>query len=164
MKVILQQDVKDQGKKGQLIDVSDGYARNYLIPRKLAVAATSENMAAMKQQESARLKKLEADKAVALETAEKLQNVVVEIKARSGAMRSDGGSPDGNSAGKSGGKLFGAVTSKEISEALFEQHSLEVEKNKIVLDEHIKAFGPYEIKCKLGFEITGVINILVVES
>ena len=164
MKVILNQDVKDQGKKGQLIDVSDGYARNFLIPRKLAVAATAENLATMKQQERARAKKMEAEKAAALETAEKLQNVVVKIKARSGAARSDGGSPDGNGPGKAGGKLFGAVTSKEISEALLEQHGIEVEKHKIVQEENIKAFGSFEVKCKLGFEIAGTINVLVIEA
>ena len=149
MKVILQEDVKGQGKKGQLIEVSDGYARNYLLPRKLAVTATQENMAVMKQQEKTRLKKMEADKAAALEIAEKLQSIVVKIPARSGGA---------------GGKLFGAVTSKEISEALLEQHGVEIEKNKIIQEESIKTFGPYELKCKLGFEISGVINVLVIES
>ena len=149
MKVILQQDVQGQGKKGQLINVSDGYARNYLLPRKLAVAATQENISTMKQQEKKRLKKLETDKAAALETAEKLQSLVVKIPARSGGA---------------GGKLFGAITSKEISEALLEQFGVEIEKNKIVQEEHIKTFGSYEIKCKLGFEITGIINVLVVEK
>ena len=148
MKVILQEDVKGQGKKGELVVVSDGYARNFLLPRKLAVAATNENMTVMKQQEKVRQKKMEADKAAAQDIAEKLKGVVVKITARSGGA---------------GGKLFGAVTSKEIAEALHEQHNIEIEKNKIVLDEHIKAFGPYEIKCKLGFEISGTINILVVE-
>ena len=149
MKVILQEDVKGQGKKGELVQVSDGYARNFLLPRKLAVAATPENMSTMKAQEKARLKKMEVDKAAAQDIAEKLQSFVVKIPARSGGT---------------GGKLFGTVTSKEISEALLEQYGVEIEKNKILLDEHIKAFGPYDIKCKLGFEITGVINILVVEA
>lgn len=149
MKVILQEDVKGQGKKGQLVDVSDGYARNYLLPRKLAVTATTENLTVMKQQEKVRLRKLEADKAAAKGIAEALQAVVVRIPARSGGA---------------GGKLFGAVTSKEISEALLEQHKIEIEKNKIMQEEHIKSFGPYEIKCKLGFEITGVINVLVTEA
>lgn len=149
MKVILQQDVKGQGKKGQLVDVSDGYARNFLLPRKLAIAATSENMTVMKQQEKARLKKLEADRSAALEVAEKLQGLLVKIPARSGGA---------------GGKLFGAVTSKEIAEALFEQHGIEIEKHRIIQDEHIKTFGTYEIKCKLGFEINGVINVLVIEA
>ena len=149
MKVILQQDVKGQGKSGQLVDVSDGYARNYLLPRKLAVAANPENLTAMKQQEKARLRKMEADKAAAMEIAERLQGIMVKIPARSGGA---------------GGKLFGAVTSKEISETLAEQFGLEIEKNKIVQEEHIKTFGSYEIKCKLGFEITGIINVLVVEG
>jgi large subunit ribosomal protein L9 len=136
MKVILQQDVKGQGKQGQLIDVSDGYARNFLLPRKLAITATPENMAAMKQQEKAQQKKLEDDKAAALKVAEELKGLMVKIPARSGGSRSDG----------TGGKLFGAVTSKEISEALHEQHGIEIEKNKIVIDEQIKTFGSYEIK------------------
>ena len=149
MKVILQEDVKGQGKKGQLVDVSDGYARNFLLPRKLAVAATQQNLEVMKQQEKAKEKKLQADKAQAAEVAEKLQSIVVMIPARSGSAE---------------GKLFGAVTSKEISEALYEQYGIEVEKNKIVMDEQLKNFGPYEIKFKLGFEINGTIHILVVEG
>ena len=153
MKVILQQDVKGQGKKGQLIQVSDGYARNYLFPRKLAVAATEENVTVMKRQEKARLQKLEADKTTAREIAAKLEAVIVKIPARSGGARVDG----------SVGKLFGAVTSKEISEALLEQHGIEIEKNRIIQEEHIKTFGSFEVKCKLGFEINGVINVLVVE-
>jgi len=149
MKVILQQDIKGQGKKGQLVEVADGYARNYLLPRKLAVTATTENVSVMKQQERARLRKQEADKAKAKAAAEKLESVLVKIKARSGGT---------------GGKLFGAVTSKEISEALLEQHGIELEKNRIVQEEHIKSFGSYEVKCKLGFETTGVIHVLVVEG
>jgi len=149
LKVILQADVKGQGKKGELVDVSDGYARNFLLPRKLAVAATQENVAVMKQQEKARLKKMEADKAAAKEIAAKLEGIQVRIAAK---------------AGGTGGKLFGSVTSKEISEALSEQHSIIIEKNKIVQDEPIKSFGPYEIKCKLGFEVSGVIHVLVVEA
>jgi len=149
MKVILQQDVKDQGKKGQLVEVSDGYARNYLLPRKLAVAATNETIASMKQLEKARQRKLDIDKASALELASQLQSIVVKIPARSGSA---------------GGKLFGAVTSKEVSEALLEQYGVLIEKNKIMQEEHIKTFGLYEIKCKLGFEITGVINVMVIEG
>ena len=149
MKIILQEDVKGQGKKGQLIDVSDGYARNYLIPRKLAIVATPENTAVVKQQERARLRRIETEKAAANAVSEKLQAVIVKIPARSGGT---------------GGKLFGAVTSKEISEALLAQHGIEIEKNKIVQEEHIKTFGSYEVKCKLGHEINGVINVLVVEA
>ena len=154
MKVILEQDVKGQGKKGQMINVSDGYARNYLFPRKLAVSATSENVSAMKKQEAVKARKLEADKAAALEVAGKLQGVQVVIHARSGGARPDG----------TGGKLFGAVTSKEISEALHEQHGIEIDKNKIIQEEHIKTFGSFEVKCKLGFEVSGIINVLVIEK
>jgi large subunit ribosomal protein L9 len=148
MKVILQQDVRDQGKKGQMIDVSDGYARNFLLPRKLAVEATADNLNAMKLKEAARLKKLESDKAEAREIAGKLDSLVVKVKAKAG----------------SAGKLFGAVTAKEIADALQEQHGITIEKNRIVLDEHIKAFGSYEVKCKLGFEIAGTIHVIVTEG
>ena len=149
MKVILQQDIKGHGKKGQLVNVSDGFARNYLIPRKLAVMASEENVTVMKQQEKARLRKLEADKAQAREIASKLEGVLVTIKARSAGA---------------GGKLFGAVTTKEIADELLTQHGIAMEKNKIVQQEPIKSYGTYEVKCKLGFEISGVINVLVVEA
>jgi len=149
MKVILQEDIKGKGKKGELVNVSDGYARNFLLPRKLAIHATPENLTVMKQQEKARLKKIEADKAKANEIVSKLENVLVKITARSGG---------------DGGKLFGSITTKEISEELLKQHDIEIEKNKIVQDAPIKSFGSYEVKCKLGYEITGVINVLVIES
>ena len=148
MKVILQQDVKDQGKKGQMVEVSDGYARNFLLPRKLAVAATPDSINNMKQQEKARLKRLEIEKAAAIEIAKKLESCIVKVSAKAG----------------SAGKLFGAVTSMEISEALAEQHGIEIEKNKIVQSEQIKTYGSYEIKCKLGFEISGVIHVIVTEA
>ncbi len=148
MKVILQQDIKGQGKKGQLIDVSDGYARNYLLPRKLVVEATTDNLNAIKFKEKARLKKLEEDKALAKEVADKLDGVIVRVTAKAG----------------SSGKLFGAVTSKEIAEALEQQHAITIEKNKIVLDEHIKTFGSFDVKAKLGFEISGTVHVLVTEG
>jgi len=149
MKVILQADVKGHGKKGELVNVSDGYARNFLLPRKLVVEATNENIAEMKRQDKLKQKKLEEDKAAARAVAKKLEGIQVHITAK---------------AGEAGGKLFGSVTSKEISEALLAQHDIAIEKNKIVQDDPIKSFGPYEIKCKLGFEIVGVINVLVVEA
>ena len=148
MKVILLQDVKGQGKKGQLIEASDGYARNFLLPRKLAVAATAENLNTMKQQEKAKKAQEAAEKAEAQAVAEKLQAVVVKLTAKAGA----------------GGRLFGAVTSKEISDALKEQHGLDVAKSKIVQEEPIKAFGTYELKCKLGYEVTGTLNVVVAEE
>ena len=149
MKVILQQDVKGKGKKGELVNVSDGYARNFLLPKKLAVQATNENLAVMKQQEKEKQKKLERDKAKANEISEKLGDVLVKISARGGG---------------DGGKLFGSITTKEISEELHKQHGIEIEKNKIIQEEPIKSFGSYEVKCKLGFEIIGIIHVLVIEG
>ena len=148
MKVILQQDVKGQGKKGQMVDVSDGYARNFLLPRKLAVAATAENMNVMKQQAKARAAQEAAEKAEAEAISEKLQGILVKIPAKAGE----------------GGRLFGAVTSKEISDALSEQFGLNVAKSKLMLDEPIKSCGSYQVRAKLGYEIYGTVNVLVVEG
>ena len=148
MKVILQQDVKGQGKKGQLIEASDGYARNFLIPRKLAVAATAENLNTMKQQEKAKLAQEAAEKAAAQAMADKLTGCMVKIPAKAG----------------NGGKLFGSVTSKEVSDALKAQFGLDIAKTKIVLPEPIKSFGTYQLKCKLGYEISGTINVVVTEA
>ena len=148
MKVILQQDVRDHGKKGQMVEVSDGYARNFLFPRKLAIPATADNINTMKQREKDRLKQIEEEKAAAAATAEKLQGCVVKVSAKAG----------------DNGKLFGSVTAKEISDALESQYGITVEKNRIVIAEPIKSFGTYEVKCKLGYEISGVINVVISES
>lgn len=148
MKVILQQDVKGQGKKGQLVDVSDGYARNFLLPKKLAVIATAENLNTMKQQEKARKAQQAAEKAEAEALSKKLESLTVKVAAKAGE----------------GGRLFGAVTAKEISECLAQQHSLNIAKTKLVLDEPIKACGGYKIKAKLGYEIVGTVNVMVVEA
>ena len=148
MKVILQQDVRGQGKKGQLVEVSDGYARNFLLPKKLAVPATAENVNTMKQQEKARQAQMAAEKAEAQALAEKLKSIQVKLTAKAGE----------------GGRLFGAVTSKEIAEALSAQHGLNIAKNKLVLDEPIKSCGGYQIKAKLGYEIMGTVKVMVVEE
>lgn len=148
MKVILQQDVRGQGKKGQLVDVSDGYARNFLLPKKLAVIATAENLNTMKQQEKARKAQQAAEKAEAEALAKKLETLTVKVAAKAGE----------------GGRLFGAVTAKEISECLAAQHGLNIAKAKLVLDEPIKACGGYKIKAKLGYEIVGTVNVMVVEA
>ncbi len=148
MKVILQQDVKGQGKKGQLVEVSDGYARNFLLPKKLAVPATAENVNTMKQQEKARKAQQAAEKAEAEAVAKRLEGIVVKLSAKAGE----------------GGRLFGAVTAKEVSEALAGQHQLTIAKTKIVLDEPIKSCGTYQLKCKLGYEITGTLNVVVTEA
>ena len=148
MKVILQQDVKGQGKKGQMVEVAEGYARNFLLPKKLAVIATADAMNTMKLQEKAKKAEEARLKAGAQEIAEKLKTVQVKITARAGAN----------------GKLFGAVTSKEVSDALKAQHGIELAKQKIVLDEPIKSYGGFQLKAKLGHEISGTISVLVVEG
>ena len=148
MQVILQQDVKGQGKKGQLVNVSDGYARNFLLPKKLAVIATPENLNAMRQQDKAKKAQMAAEKAEAEATAKKLESLMTKISAKAGE----------------GGRLFGAVTAKEVSEALAAQHGITINKAKLVLDEPIKACGGYQIKAKLGYEVVGTVNIMVVEA
>ncbi len=130
-------------------EVSDGYARNYLLPRKLATEATADNINTLKLKEKAkRLAQIAKEKAQAEENAKKLGAVQAIIHAKAGA----------------GGKLFGAVTSQEISDALREQFGIEIEKNKIVQAEPIKTFGAYTVKAKLGYEVSGTINVLVVEG
>lgn len=148
MKVIFNADVRGQGKKGELKEVSDGYARNYLLPRKLAAEATADNINALKLREKAKAAQIAKEKAQAEENGKKLAGIQVIIKAKAG----------------SGGKLFGAVTSQEISKALKEQFDMEIEKNKIVQAEPIKTFGSFTVKAKLGYEISGSINVLVVED
>ena len=148
MKVIFQQDVKGQGKKGELKEVSEGYARNYLLPRKLATEATKDNINAFTQKEKAKRAQELRDRQLAEENAARLKDVVVTIRARAG----------------SNGKLFGSVTSQEIAEALAEQHGITIEKNRIVQGEPIKSFGSYEVKCKFGFGIDGTLNLLVIEK
>ena len=148
MKVIFNADVKGQGKKGEMKEVSDGYARNYLLPRKLASEATADNINALKLKEKAKAAQIAKEKALAQENAQKLTGIQVIIKAKAGI----------------GGKLFGAVTSQEISSALKEQFDIDIEKNKIVQAEPIKTFGSYTVKAKMGYEISGSINLLVVED
>lgn len=148
MKVILQQDVKGHGKKGQLVEASDGYARNFLLPRKLAVEASSENLNKMKKQDAHRAAREAAERAEAKALSEKLESLQVIIHAKAGA----------------GGKLFGSVTTKEVSDALKEQHGLDINKSKLVQDEPIKSFGSYTLKCKLGYEITGTVHVMVTEG
>lgn len=148
MKVILQQDVKGQGKKGQMIEASDGYARNFLIPRKLAVEATSDNVNKMKMHDKAVAAQAAAEKAEAEAVALRLKDLVVKLSAKSG----------------SGGRLFGAVTSKEIADGLKAQHGIEIAKTKIVQDEPIKSFGTYELKVKLGHEVSGLLRVVVAEE
>ena len=148
MKVILQQDVKGQGKKGQMVNVSDGYARNFLFPKKLAVEATADNVNTMKLQEKAKAAKLAEEKAQAQAIADQLKELTVRVVAKGG----------------NGGRLFGAVTTKEVSDALKAQHGIEINKAKLVLDEPIKSFGGYELKAKLGHDVVGTVKVVVVEE
>ncbi len=148
MKVIFNVDVKGQGKKGEMKDVSDGYARNYLLPRKLAEEATADNINAMKLRDKAKAAQIAKEKAQAEEYAKQLSAVQVVVKAKAGGA----------------GKLFGAVTSQEISRALKEQFNMDIEKNKIVQAEPIKTFGSFSVKVKLGYEVSGTVNLLVVEG
>ena len=148
MKVIFNTDVKGQGKKGEMKEVSQGYARNYLIPRGLASEATADNINALKLKEKAKAAQITKEKAQAEDYAKRLSGVQVTVRAKAG----------------NGGKLFGAVTSEAISKALKEQHDMDIEKNKIVQAEPIKSFGSYTVKAKLGYEISGSINVLVVEE
>ena len=148
MKVIFQQDVRGQGKKGEMKEVSEGYARNYLLPRNLAVEANKDNLNALALKEKAKKAQEAKEKAAAMENAQRLRDIVTTIRAKAGAN----------------GKLFGAVTSQEIAEALKEQHGIEVEKNKLVQSDPIKSFGSYEVKCKFGYGIDGIVHLLVVEK
>ena len=148
MKVILQQDIKGQGKKGQMIDAAEGYARNYLLPRKLAIPATADAINTMNLREKARRAEEAANREAAVQLGGKLKDVTVKIPARGGKE----------------GKLFGAITNKEIAEALLAQFRLDVAKQKIVLDEPLKAFGTYEVRAKLGYEVTAKFSVSVTEE
>lgn len=148
MKVILNADVKGQGKKGEMIEVSEGYARNYLLPRNLAIKATADNMNVLRQKEKARQAQIAREKEQAKAYAEQLGSCIVKVRAKGGEN----------------GKLFGSVTSREIAEALQEQHGIALEKNRIVLEDNIKNFGSYDVKCKLGYEINGTIHVQVIEA
>ena len=147
MKVILQQDVKGQGKKGQLVEVSEGYARNFLLPRKLAIEATTDAINTLNLKEKARKAEEARQKAEAEAISAKLKDCPVKLTAKAG----------------NGGKLFGAVTTKEISDGLKKQYNIDIPKQKLVLDETIKSFGTYQVKAKLGFEINGTVSVTVSE-
>ena len=148
MKIILKQDVKGKGKKGQLIEAAEGYARNFLIPKGLAVEATADAVNTMKLQAKAKAKADAEAKAEAEAIAEQLKSCQVKIAAKGGAE----------------GKLFGAVTGAAIAEALEAQHGLSIDGKKLVLDQPIKSFGSYEVKAKLGYEVSGTVYVLVIEE
>ena len=145
MKVLLLADVKGQGKKDQIVEVSDGYARNFLFPKKLAVAADNKVMSEAKSKEESKQFRLKEEKAAAKELAEKLSQLTVKITASSGAD----------------GRLYGSITSKDIAEALNTQHKIEIDKRKLVLAENIKAYGTYNVDVKVYPEISAKLKVTV---
>ena len=148
MKVILLQDVKGKGKKGQMIEVSDGYARNFMLPKKMAMEATPDAINTMRMNDKATQERIAREKAEALETSKKLREMTVTVTAKGG----------GN------GRLFGAVTTQEIASALEKQSGIKLDKRKLVLAENIKNVGTYTVTCKLGYEITAPLTVKIEEA
>ena len=147
MKVILLQDVTGKGTKGQMIEVSDGYARNYMLPRKIAMEATTDAVNTMRMNDKATAERIAREKAEALATANKLREMTVVVKAKGGGQ----------------GRLFGAVTNAEIAAAL-EKAGVKLDKRKIVLNENIKNVGTYTVTCKLGYEISAPLSVKIEEQ
>lgn len=148
MQVILTADVKGQGKKDQIINVSDGYARNFLFPKKLAIPADKKAIADVKNREASRQHKIDTERAEAQAVAEKLAGVLVKIKMGAGAD----------------GRLYGSVTAKDVAESLEKDHKIVIDRRRIVINEPIKAYGSYTLDIKLYTEVTGKINVLVCQS
>ena len=147
MKVILLQDVKGKGKKGQMIEVSDGYARNFMLPKKMAIEATADAINTMRMNDKATQERIAKEKAEAMATSKKLREMTVTVTAKGG----------GN------GRLFGSVTNAEIADALAKQ-GVKLDKRKIVLNETIKSVGTYTATCKLGYEISAPLTVKIEEA
>ncbi len=147
MKVILLQDVKGKGKKGQMLEVSDGYARNFMLPKKLAIEATADAINTMRMNDKATQERIAREKAEALATANKLREMTVVVKAKGGGA----------------GRLFGSVTNAEVAEALAKQ-GIKLDKRKIILNETIKNVGTYTATCKLGYEISAPLTVKIEEA
>jgi len=148
MKVILLKDVKGLGKEGELVNAKDGYARNFLIPRKLAVEATDANLKKWEEDMARKRQKQQEEYERALKLKEKIEGVSIEIKSKAGE----------------GGKLFGSITSKDIAEALKKQHKIDVDKKKIDMKNNIKALGTTTVEIKVYPEITATLKVNVVEE
>ena len=148
MKVILLDNVKGVGKKDEVINASDGYARNFLFPKKLAVEANNENMSKLKQKKQSEQYKKDVEKDEAQKTAKKLEDIILTIKVKAGEN----------------GKIFGGVTSKEISEELKKQNKIEIDKKKFVLAENIKNLGTFNVSVKLYEGVTGSLKVKVVSE
>ena len=147
MKIILLQDVKGKGKKGQMIEVSDGYARNFMLPKKMAIEATADAVNTMKMNDKATAERIAKEKAAALELSNKLRTMTLVVTAKGGGQ----------------GRLFGAVTNAEIAAAL-EKQGIKLDKRKIVLNENIKNVGTYTATCKLGYEINAPLTVKIEEA
>ena len=148
MKVILLQDVRGKGKKGQMLEVSDGYARNYMLPRKMAIEATADAVNTMRMNDKATQERIAREKAEAMETAKKLREMTVTVTAKGG----------GN------GRLFGSITNQEIADALKAKTGIILDKRKIVIADAIKNVGTYTVTCKLGYEITAPLTVKIEEG
>ena len=147
MKVILLQDVKGKGKKGQMLEVSDGYARNYMLPRKIAVEATADAVNTMRMNDKATQERIAREKAEAMETSKKLREMTVTVTAKGGGA----------------GRLFGSVTNQEIADALAKT-GIKLDKRKIIIAEPIKNVGTYTVTCKLGYEISAPLTVKIEEA
>ena len=148
MKVILLQDVKGKGKKGQMVEVSDGYARNYMLPRKIAIEATPDAVNTMKMNDKATQERIAREKAEAMEISKTLRGLTVVVKAKGGGA----------------GRLFGSITNQEIADSLKAQSGIALDKRKIVLSDTIKNVGTYTATCKLGYEITAPLTVKIEEG
>ena len=148
MKVILLQDVKGKGKKGQMLEVSDGYARNYMLPRKIAIEATADAVNTKKMNDKAAAEKAAKERAEAMETSHKLREMTLVVKAKGGGA----------------GRLFGSVTNQEIADALKASSGINLDKRKIVISDPIKNVGTYTVTCKLGYEISAPLTVKIEEA
>ena len=148
MKVILLQDVKGKGKKGQMLEVSDGYARNFMLPKKIAIEATPDAINTMKMNDKATQERIAKEKAEALEISKKLRAMTLTVTAKGGGA----------------GRLFGSVTNQEIADALVKNSSIKLDKRKIVISDPIKSVGTYTVQCKLGYEINAPLTVKIEEA
>ena len=148
MKVILLQDVKGKGKKGQMLEVSDGYARNYMLPRKIAIEATVDAMNTKKMNDKAEAERIAREKAEAMEISKQLRAMVLTVTAKGGGA----------------GRLFGSVTNQEIADALKAKCGITLDKRKIVISDPIKTVGTFTVNCKLGYEITAPLTVKIEEA
>ena len=148
MKVILLQDVKGKGKKGQMIEVSDGYARNYMLPRKIAMEATADAVNTMRMNDKAAAEKAARERAEAMEISKKLREMTLVVTAKGGGA----------------GRLFGSVTNQEIADALAKKTGIKLDKRKIVISDPIKNVGTYTVTCKLGYEISAPLTVKIEEA